>query len=114
MAYDQHLADRVRLQLSETSKVTEQHIFRGLAFLVNEKLCICVSGPELMVRFNPNLQAELMQKPGCRPMEMKGRVLTGYAYVAANMLTTEEDLAYWVNLALEFNPEAKASKKRKK
>lgn len=114
MAYNPCLADRVRLQLSETSRVTEQQMFRGLAFLVNGKLCLCVSGQELLVRFSPDLQDALLQKPGCRPMNMNNRLLTGYAYVHPDALETEADLAFWVNLALAFNPLAKAAKKRKK
>ena len=53
MAYDTKLADRIREYLAEIPnlKIEEKKMFRGLTFMVNGKMCINVSGENLMCRF---------------------------------------------------------------
>lgn len=49
MAYDTKLADRIREYLVKDPqrKIEEKKMFSGLAFLVNGKMCINVSGKNL-------------------------------------------------------------------
>ena len=54
---------------------------------------------------------EVMEKDGCKPMDFTGRVMKGFVFVDADVLTTKKKLEYWVKLALEYNKIAKASKK---
>jgi TfoX/Sxy family transcriptional regulator of competence genes len=53
MAYDEKLADRVREALMDVPKVEEKKMFRGITFMVDDKMCISVSGDELMLRLDP-------------------------------------------------------------
>ena len=53
-----------------------------------------------------------MEKEGCRPMDFTGKVMKGYVFVDIDVLQTKKQLSYWVNLALDFNKIAKASKKK--
>ena len=46
--------------------------------MVDGKMCINVSGDNLMCRFNPALQKEIAEKTGFEPMIMKGKGLKGY------------------------------------
>jgi hypothetical protein len=80
MPYNVKLADRIRAYLEEIPnlKIEEKEMFRGLAFLVNGKMCINVSGENLMCRFNPELANEVAEKPGFQPMIMRGRQLHRY------------------------------------
>jgi TfoX/Sxy family transcriptional regulator of competence genes len=114
MAYSEKLANRVRESLAEIPKVEEKKMFRGLAFLVNGKMCVNVSGEELMCRFDPALQDTIAEKNGFRTMVMKGREYKGYGYVSQDVIKLKKDFEYWINLCLEFNSKAKASKKKKK
>lgn len=113
MAYNEQLADRVREHLYEVGQmeVEEKRMFGGLAFLVNEKMCVNVSGPRLMCRFDPEKLEEVAEVNGFQPMHMKGRVYKGYCYVAEEAIRTKKDLAYWIDLCLDFNDKAKSSKK---
>lgn len=111
MAYNQELARRVRELLKSENNVTEKKMFGGLAFLVNDKMCINVGGDDLMCRFNPALQKEVSIKKGCQPTIMKGRELEGYCDVNPEGTASDADLLYWVNLCLDFNKIAKSSKK---
>ena len=85
-------------------------MFRGVCFMVNGKMCICVSGDELMCRVGPALHEEVLEKDGTRAMVMKGKVLKDYVYVNEDVLKTTSDFDYWIKSCLAFNPLAKASK----
>lgn len=115
MAYDEKLADRLREFISLTHKITEEKkMFGGLCFMVNDKMCVGVEKERLMVRLNPDLTDEVMEKEGCMPMDFTGKIMKGYVFVDIDALNTKKKLVYWINLALDYNVIAKASKKKKK
>ena len=84
----------------------------GLCFMVNGKMCLGVSDQRLMVRLDPAVEVESLQLRGCKQMDFTGRPMKGYVFVHPEGIETDTQLLHWVNLALEFNPKAKASKKR--
>lgn len=115
MSYNENLANRVREIIALThDNVEEKKMFGGLCFMVNDKMCVGVETSRLMVRFNPELNAEVMEKEGCRPMNFTSKVMKGFAFVDIEMLNTKKKLEYWINLALDYNKVAKPSKKKKK
>ena len=116
MAYSTKLADRIREYLSNFSiqKLEEKEIFSGLAFMINDKMCINVSGENLMCRFDPQLHDEIAEKNGFQPMIMKDRELKGYCYVTPEGFNGKKNFEYWMNLCLDFNERAKSSKHKKK
>lgn len=114
MAINKELTQRVRQALAHLNNVKEKKMFRGITFMVDDKMCITVGDDEIMCRIDPVLHDEHVQKEGCRTMEMKGKAYKGYVYVKEDVIPDEADLSYWVNLALDFNKYAKASKKKKK
>ena len=116
MAYNSALANRIREHLLHFTKlkVEEKEMFRGLTFMVNDKMCVCVSGENLMCRFDPAVAEEVAEKTGYQPMVMKGKELKGYCYVERDGYNSKKDFEYWVNLCLEYNEKAKSSKKSKR
>lgn len=58
MPYNEKLANRIREALGELPDVEEKKMFGGIAFIVNGKMCVNVSGDEMMCRFDPSLQKE--------------------------------------------------------
>lgn len=114
MAYDTQLADRVRkyLLLQPGLQVEEKTMFSGLAFMVNGKMCVNISGDRLMCRFDPELEEVLAEQAGYEPMIMKGRVLHGYCYVIPEVLHNSKNLNCWIDHCLAFNPKAKVAKKK--
>lgn len=114
MAYNEKLADKVREALADQKKIEEKVMFRGVCFMVNGKMCICVSEDELMCRVGPDAYEEALDQPGCRPMVHGTRTMKGFVFVGDEGIRTKKQFDYWVNLALAFNKEAKAAKKKKK
>lgn len=115
MAYDSLLADRVRAYLADVPgiSITEKKMFSGLAFLVNDKMCVNISRDALMCRFDPERQEEVAERSGFRPMVMKGRELAGYCYVDPEGFRQGRDFRWWMELCLQFNAQAKPAKKAK-
>jgi TfoX/Sxy family transcriptional regulator of competence genes len=113
MAYNEKLANRIREIISITHKnVEEKKMFAGLCFMVNDKMCVGVHEDKIMVRLNPEVFDTVIEKEGCEPMNFTGKVMRGFVFVSENVLKTKKQLEYWVQLGLEFNKIAKASKKK--
>jgi TfoX/Sxy family transcriptional regulator of competence genes len=94
VAYDVHLADRVRELLGDGSPVTEQMMFGGLAFLVAGKVAVAASDQGgLWVRVDPTSADRLLASTNARPMEMKGRAVQGWLHVGGDDLRTKRQLS---------------------
>lgn len=114
MPFDEQLADRVReIIATQAKKVEEKRMFGGLCFMVNDKMCVGVEQERLMLRIGPDVYEEALEKEGCIPMDFTGKVMKGYVFVNKDVLNTQKQLSSWVQLALDFNKTAKASKKKK-
>jgi TfoX/Sxy family transcriptional regulator of competence genes len=116
MAYNDHLADRIRRVFEEKKvhNIEEKKMMGGLTFMVNEKMCIGIVKEDLMVRLNPNLHDASILKTGARTMDFTAKPMRGYIFVNAEGVDKDADLEDWIQLALDFNEIAKASKKTKK
>jgi TfoX/Sxy family transcriptional regulator of competence genes len=88
-------------------------MFGGLCFMVNDKMCVGVETSRLMIRFDPLLTEDLMEKEGCSPMNFTNKVMNDFAFVDIDAVDAKKKLEFWVNLALEYNKIAKPSSKKK-
>jgi TfoX/Sxy family transcriptional regulator of competence genes len=103
MAYDEDLANRIRVLMSGEPKVTEMRMFGGLAFLVNGNLAVAASGQGgLMLRVDPADNEALLEKPHTRPMEMRGRAMDGWLRVDGEGVGTKRQLEPWVRRGIAY------------
>lgn len=114
MAYNEKLADRIRVLLSSQPKVEEKKMMGGLTFMVNKKMCVGILGDDLMARIDPLIYESALQRKGCREMDFTGKPMKGFVFVNGEGTTSKRDLNFWIDLALQFNKKAKASPERKK
>jgi TfoX/Sxy family transcriptional regulator of competence genes len=112
MAYSEQLAGRIREHLSHIQSLEEKKMFGGLAFMVNGKMCLGVMKDEMMVRLDPDLFEQALSKRGAKIMDFSGKPMKAFLFVEQEGMDTNKDLKYWIDLALEYNPRAKASKKK--
>ena len=113
MAYNEQLTNRIREALADLPDVEEKKMFRGITFMVNGKMCVSVGDDEMMCRIDPMVYETVIEKNGVREMIHGGKVMKGFVFVSGDILKTKKALEYWIDLALDFNGRAKASKKRK-
>ena len=103
MAYDEALAERIRRLVQSEPEVTEQRMFGGLAFLVAGNMAIAASGQGgILVRADPDQSETLVATTGARLMEMRGRAMPGWLRVDAGEVSTEGELARWVELGTTY------------
>ncbi len=114
MAYNESLADRVRLRLVDLPNIEEKAMMGGLTFMYNNKMCVGIIKDELMCRIDPDLHENAVKKTGCRTMDFTKRPMRGYVMIEDEGMKTQKDFDYWIDLSLEFNQKAKASKTKKK
>lgn len=113
MAYNEFLADRIVNILKEKNiNFFEKKMFGGACFMVDDKMCLGVVKDEVMARIGIEKYSEALLKEGCNEMNFTGRPMKGYVFLTDDAIDLDSDLEYWVQLALDFNPFAKASKKR--
>ncbi|MBC8344327.1 MAG: TfoX/Sxy family protein [Bacteroidetes bacterium] len=114
MAYDELLAGRLKLALDRKGvHYEEKKMFGGVALMVDDKMCIGVIKGDIMARIDPEIHEKSLAKPGCREMDFTKRPMKGFVYLNEEGFEQDSDLDYWVGLALDYNPKAKASKKKK-
>ena len=82
--------------------------------MIDNKMCVGVNKDEIMVRLHPDIYEESLTKEGCKEMNFTGRPMKGFVFLTGEATDLDENLNYWLQLALDFNPLAKASKKKKK
>ena len=113
MAYDEHLAERITWILKEKGVSNEaKKMMGGLAFMVDNKMCVGIAKNNLMARIDPEIYDACLQKEGCKPMDFTGRPMKGFVYIDPAAIDMDDDLEYWVQLCLDYNPKAKSSKKK--
>ena len=119
MAYDEYLADRIRRLLRDKKVVSSGlKMMGGLCFKVDNKMLCGIHIDKtygdslLMARIGETVYLDELEKPECLPMNFTGRPMKGYIFVTPDGFDNEEDLSYWLDLCIAFNPLAKASRKK--
>lgn len=103
VAYDEDLANRIRELVGAEQGVDEKKMFGGLAFLIGGNMSVAASGQGgLLVRCDPELTDELLEKPGVRPMVMRGREMQGWLRVDADAVRTKRQLEPWVKRGVGY------------
>ncbi len=97
MAFDEGLAQRVREAVGPLAAVTERRMFGGLAFLLDGRMFVGVSGSKLMARVGAERYRDTLGLPHVREMDFTGRPMKGYVYIDPPGLTEDRELAAWVS-----------------
>lgn len=120
MAFDEYQADRIhKIMKDRNANYFAKKMMGGLVFMVNDKMACGIHYDKkketdlLMARIGETASESVKNKPGCHPMDFTGRPMKGYVFVTPDGFDMDEDLEFWIDLCLDFNPLAKASKKRK-
>jgi TfoX/Sxy family transcriptional regulator of competence genes len=103
MAYDEELAERIRELVADERHLGEKKMFGGLAFLIGGNMAVAASGQGgLMVRVDPATGDKLIATTTARPMEMRGRSMSGWLRVDTDDVRLKRQLAKWVTLGVSY------------
>lgn len=101
MTTETSLADAVRRLLAGSGTIREVKMFGGIGFMLDGNMVAAVSKRGLLLRIGKDGHAAALEKPGVRPMEMRGRVMEGYVYVDPEALGRGR-LKAWIGQAATF------------
>lgn len=102
MPYDENLAERIRKALKGKEGLKEKKMFGGLCFMIRGNMCCGIHKDELIVRVGPARYEEALSRPHARPMDITGRPLKGFLFVARGGYKTGSDLRNWLHQAVDF------------
>jgi TfoX N-terminal domain len=101
MAYDEHLATRIRDLIGPDPELTEKKMFGGLAFLIRGHMAISASGHGgVLVHVDPGQSDDLVATTTATNAVMQGREMQGWLRVSPEHLATDDDLSRWVEIGI--------------
>ena len=96
MAFNEELADRIRVSLDGRAGVVERKMFGGVAFMIHGNMCCGVVNDDLMVRVGPDSLEASLALPHARPMDFTGRPMKGFVYVGPEGINDDGALSEWI------------------
>jgi TfoX/Sxy family transcriptional regulator of competence genes len=110
VAYDAHLADRIRSIFNGITGFSERKMFGGLTFLVNGQMCCGVLKNDLVLRLTPEEADTALRQPYTRPMDFTGRPMKSMIYVSPLGTDSDQTLEAWVRFAVTLAQTAPGKK----
>lgn len=114
MAYNPIIADRVERLLYDLDIVFEpKKMFGGIAFMINDKMCVAVVKDELMLRVMDDKYEDMLTLPFARPMDFTRKKMFGFLYIDMAGIEKDLDLKTWVERGVEFGLKGIVKTKKK-
>lgn len=104
MPHDPLLEQRIAdVLMGEGAKAEPKKMFGGMVFMVKGNMSVGITNKgDLMMRFDPARQAEVLALPGARPMDFTGKPMKGFLFVEPASVSTKAALTKWVRLSLAY------------
>jgi TfoX/Sxy family transcriptional regulator of competence genes len=101
MAFNEELAQRLRILLADQAHITEKKMFGGLSFLYKKKMSIGIITNHLAVRVVPEKYDHFIEQADVEEMTFTGKAMKEFLYVYPSAFETDEQLKAWIDLGLE-------------
>jgi hypothetical protein len=101
MAYDHHLAERIRLILNHENFV-EKKMFGGVGFLINGNMACGIYENNLIVRVGKERYSECLERPAVIPFDITGKAMTGWIQVIPAGIGDDQTLEGWICIGLVY------------
>jgi len=113
MSYNEKLAEQIRQSLSGMRNVVEKKMFGGIAFLINEKMCIGVDKDDMILRCDPEMANVQLSRKSVRPFDLTSKPTKGWFLIGPGGTKTKKAIDYWIEVAVEANGKATTQRARK-
>lgn len=103
MAYDEGLAQRVRIILEGRLGYEEKKMFGGIGFLFFGNMACGVIREDLIVRVGAENYTGALLKPNVELFDMTGRAMTGWVVVKEPGYHEDKNLQEWVEQGAAYS-----------
>ena len=102
MAYDEGLAQRVRVVLEGKSGLEEKKMFGGVCFILSGNMACGILNERLIVRIGPEKYENALKQPNTGKFDITGKPMKGWVMVSPEGYNTDERLSYWIEQGVAF------------
>jgi TfoX N-terminal domain len=102
MAYDEKLAERIRLSLKSKRGVVEKKMFGGVGFMVRGNMACGVNKQDLIVRVSEADFEDAMKQKHVRIFDTMGKPMKGWLLVAPGGCSSDAALRSWIDMGIAF------------
>lgn len=103
MPYQEQLADRLRIALTDHDGIDERKMFGGLCMMKRGNMLCGVMGEEFMFRVGADQMDHALAQAGARPVQFgTNRPMTGFVWVDADCVAGDK-IDDWIKLVADFN-----------
>lgn len=102
MAFDETLAERIRLALADVPDLYERLMFGGIAFMLADHMTCGVIGDELVLRLGPEGAERALGRPHVREMDFTGRPMRSMVLIGPEGLRDDDELKRWLRAGVAF------------
>lgn len=102
MAFNEHLAERIRQALARKKNSEEKKMFGGIGFLLNGNMLVGVWKDSMIVRLGPDEGEEALKEPHVREFDITGRAMTGWVLVGPEGVGDDDQVKDWIQRAVKF------------
>lgn len=112
MAHNEKLAEKIRQHLKGTKNLNEKKMFGGIAFMINDKMCVGVDKDDMILRCAPEMTDELLKKTGARHFDLSGKPsMKGWLLIGTDGTNNKKSFEFWMETGIEANKKATVIKK---
>jgi hypothetical protein len=114
MAFDEHLAERIRNWfVKQRIPVKELKMMGGIGFMLNEKMVVGVSKDLMMARIDPE-DLESCRAPFSEEnLTLPEKLQFGFLFLPPDFFDLEEQFDFWLQRCMDYHPRAPRKKKKK-
>jgi TfoX/Sxy family transcriptional regulator of competence genes len=102
MAYNEGLAQRVRVVLEGKSGLVEKKMFGGVCFLLRGNMACGILNESLIVRIGLEKYEKALKQPHTSKFDITGKPMKGWVMVSSEGHNTDERLSYWIEQGVAF------------
>jgi TfoX/Sxy family transcriptional regulator of competence genes len=96
MVFDEGLAQRVQVLISDQPGYEEKKMFGGIGFLIRGNMACGVIREDLIIRVGAEDYTDSLLKPNVELFDITGRAMTGWVIVKEPGYREDQALADWV------------------
>ncbi|MES2588795.1 MAG: TfoX/Sxy family protein [Bacteroidota bacterium] len=115
MAYDENFALRISQKLAKLNiPFVEKKMFGGIAFMIDDKMCVGVSKQQMMLRVLDEDYDTLIEENYVYPMQFTGKTMRGFLFIDQEAFRDEKEFERFILFGLEFGEKGVVKSKKNK